>query len=150
MTALEKEIHESIAACQKAEAVKSASGYLPDVIDHLETMADLVKKGGEPPRKAERRVGAFFRILSEDPSLLESPLGAKLVKVMTSYEKWAARPAKAARVSSMSVLSAPLTRLSEAYAFRSAPTGRYVATSKAARKAATRARGGPKARTGAK
>ena len=150
MTVLEKRIHESIAACQKADGVKSASGYLPDVISHLETMADLVKKGGEPVQKAERRVGAFFRILSEDPNLLRSPLGAKLIDVMTSYEQWTTRPAKEARGPSILVASVPLSRLREAYTMRSAATGRHLAASTSARKAGTRAGRGSKAPAGAR
>ena len=88
MKGFEKQILETLAACEAVKDKPNASSYLPDVIESLHEMARIVSTGGESMSKRRRRTAGLFRIVSDDVRLLNSTLGERLVILMNEYPAW--------------------------------------------------------------
>jgi len=82
---LQGRIEKVIEACAARVEATTDPGFLPGIIRSLREMEKVLGRGGESFGQRQRRVGALFRIVSDDSRLLRSSLGERLVKTMNSY-----------------------------------------------------------------
>jgi hypothetical protein len=86
---IEKKINTLIAECRVEKSKPGSYPYLPEIIESLHRMNEVISVGSEHPRYAkigrDRMAGALGRIVMENISFSESVLGGKLLDIAEKF-----------------------------------------------------------------
>jgi len=76
-------IDELLIEAKNASQSPGAYGFLPGIIKSLEAIQDELEKDGPDPEILVKRVGGLGRLVTESYAFSESPLGTKLLDLIT-------------------------------------------------------------------